>query len=133
MYRFMEAAFGGPARHAGCMRNAAPLARATGAGAQTRLTAIQHAVNRLWRLGQGEPVQPLATGRDLLDRYALAPGPEVGRLLTLLVEAQVMGRVTSPSQARAFLDGLLYHRSATDPFQGPNTSRPQRRNCNGTS
>ncbi|MCY4520243.1 MAG: hypothetical protein OXC13_05620 [Caldilineaceae bacterium] len=112
---------------------AAPLARTTGAGAQTRLTAIQHAVNRLWRLGQGRPVQPLATGRDLLNWYALAPGPEVGRLLTLLVEAQVTGRVTSPAEARVFLDGLLYHRSATDPFQGPNTSRPQRRTCNGTS
>ncbi len=112
---------------------AAPLARATGTGAQTRLTAIQHAVNRLWRLGQGEPVRPLASGQDLLNRYALAPGPEVGRLLTLLVEAQVMGRVTSPAEARVFLDDLLYHRSATDPFQGPNTSRPQRRTCNGTS
>ena len=88
---------------------AAPLARATGTGAQTRLTAIQHAVNRLWRLGQGGPVRPLATGQDLLNWYALTPGPEVGRLLTLLVEAQVMGRVTSPTEAREFLDGLLYH------------------------
>lgn len=88
---------------------AAPLARATGTGAQTRLTAIQHAVNRLWRLGQGGPVRPLATGQDLLNWHALAPGPEVGRLLTLLVEAQVMGRVTSCAEAREFLDGLLYH------------------------
>ena len=88
---------------------AAPLAGATGAGAQTRLAAIQQAVNHLWRLGQGGPVRPLATGRDLLAWYALTPGPEVGRLLTLLVEAQVAGRVTSPAEARAFLDGLLYH------------------------
>ncbi len=88
---------------------AAPLARTTGAGAPARLAAIQHAVNRLWQLGQGGPVQPLATGQDLLDWYALAPGPEVGRLLTLLVEAQVVGRVTSPVEAREFLDGLLYH------------------------
>lgn len=88
---------------------AAPLARAIGAGAHSRLTAIQHAVNHLWRLGQFGPVRPLATGRDLLTWYALAPGPKVGRLLTLLVEAQVMGRVTSPTEAREFLDGLLYH------------------------
>ena len=88
---------------------AAPLVRAIGAGAHSRLTAIQHAVNHLWRLGQFGPVRPLATGRDLLTWYALEPGPKVGRLLTLLVEAQVMGRVTSPTEAREFLDGLLYH------------------------
>ena len=86
---------------------AAPLARATGAGAQTRLTTIQHAVNRLWRLGQGGPVQPLATGQDILTWYDLAPGPKVGRLLALLVEAQVDGRVVSRNQAQRFLDDLL--------------------------
>ena len=87
----------------------APLARAAGGEAPTRLAAIQSAVSRLWRLGRARPVRPLATGRELQEWYALRQGPEIGRLLTLLVEAQVMGRVTSPTEAREFLDGLLYH------------------------
>ena len=86
-----------------------PLARATGGAAPTRLAAIQSAVSRLWRLGRSGPVQPMATGRDLQEWYALPQGPEIGRLLTLLTEAQVLGRVATPGEARQFLDDLLYH------------------------
>lgn len=87
----------------------APLARETGGATPTRLAAIQSTVSHLWRLGRSGPVRPMATGRDLQDWYALPQGPEIGRLLGLLTEAQVLGRVATPGEARRFLDDLLYH------------------------
>lgn len=97
---------GWPALQDACVI-AAPLARETDGEAPTRLASIQGFVSHLWRLGRAGPVRPLATGQDILTWYDLAPGPKVGRLLALLVEAQVGGRVTTRDQARRFLDALL--------------------------
>lgn len=47
---------------------------------------------------------PLLRGGDVMGRFALGPGPEVGRLLALAREAQDLGLVTSREQALAFLD-----------------------------
>ena len=44
---------------------------------------------------------PLITGRDLLREFALQPGPQIGRLLESVREAQVTGDVTTREEALA--------------------------------
>jgi tRNA nucleotidyltransferase/poly(A) polymerase len=46
----------------------------------------------------------LLTGRDLIQQFGLKPGPEIGRLLTALREAQAVGQVTSRKQAEAWME-----------------------------
>jgi len=47
---------------------------------------------------------PLLRGDDVMHHFALAPGPEVGRLLRRAREAQDLGRVTTRDDALAYLD-----------------------------
>ncbi len=49
-----------------------------------------------------EPMRPLLSGHDLME-LGIAPGPEIGRLLALLVDAQLEGEVTNRDTARAWL------------------------------
>jgi poly(A) polymerase len=46
----------------------------------------------------------LVRGEDVMERFHLDPGPEVGRLLGLAREAQDLGLVTSRAEALAYLD-----------------------------
>ena len=46
---------------------------------------------------------PLLTGRDLIRQFGLAEGPEVGRLLASLREAQAVGQVTGREEAEAWV------------------------------
>ncbi len=50
------------------------------------------------------PREPLVRGGDVMARFGLAPGPEVGRLLTRAREAQELGLVSSREEALAYLD-----------------------------
>lgn len=45
----------------------------------------------------------LLTGRDLIQQFGLKPGPEIGRLLTALREAQAAGQVISRQEAEAWM------------------------------
>jgi hypothetical protein len=45
---------------------------------------------------------PLLDGHRLMDALDLSPGPEVGRLLRLIEEAQAAGQLTSEAEAIAF-------------------------------
>jgi putative nucleotidyltransferase with HDIG domain len=47
---------------------------------------------------------PLLRGEDVMRRFALGPGPEVGRLLRRAREAQDLGLVATAQEALAFLD-----------------------------
>jgi poly(A) polymerase len=47
---------------------------------------------------------PLVRGEDVMERFHLDPGPEVGRLLGLAREAQDLGLVTTRAEALAYLD-----------------------------
>lgn len=53
------------------------------------------------------PTKPLLSGEEVMTLLRLSPGPEVGRALAALLEAQAEGRVTTLEEARAF---LLYWR-----------------------
>ena len=48
--------------------------------------------------------EPLLRGGDVMARFALAPGPEVGRLLARAREAQDLGLVSTRDEALAYLD-----------------------------
>ena len=45
---------------------------------------------------------PLLTGGDLMQAFNMAPGPEIGRLLRLIQEAQAAGEVATRDEALAF-------------------------------
>ncbi|MBB5235077.1 HD domain-containing protein [Deinococcus budaensis] len=52
---------------------------------------------------QPAPPPPLLTGRDVMALLDLPPGPAVGEALRAVAEAQALGEVTSPEEARAFV------------------------------
>jgi poly(A) polymerase len=52
----------------------------------------------------GAAAAPLVRGEDVMARFGLAPGPEVGRLLDRAREAQGLGLVTTREEALAYLD-----------------------------
>jgi tRNA nucleotidyltransferase/poly(A) polymerase len=54
-----------------------------------------------------EPVM-LLNGRQLMQRFQLDPGPEIGRLLRLLKEEQAAGAVNSEEEAWRFVESVLH-------------------------
>ena len=56
-----------------------------------------------------EIIQPqkLLNGDDLINDFNLEPGKKIGRIIKLVVEAQVMGVVQTKKQARKLVDELL--------------------------
>ena len=50
----------------------------------------------------GRPTR-LMTGEDIMDLAGIAPGPEVGRILEEIEEAQLSGKIRTPEEAKAFL------------------------------
>jgi poly(A) polymerase len=52
---------------------------------------------------------PLIDGHQLMEALALPPGPEVGRLLEAIREAQAVGQVNSPEEALALAAKLLHN------------------------
>ena len=59
-----------------------------------------------WERRQGREVSPLLRGRDLVDRLGVPPGPEVGRILRAVEEAERAGEVADPAQALALARAL---------------------------
>ncbi|MCB0033430.1 MAG: HDIG domain-containing protein [Anaerolineales bacterium] len=51
-----------------------------------------------------EQAAPLLSGRDVMDHLQLEGGPEIGRLLRLLAEAQTLGEVTTREEAFVFIE-----------------------------
>jgi hypothetical protein len=48
--------------------------------------------------------EPLLRGGDVMARFDLSPGPEVGRLLARAREAQDLGLVSTKDEALTYLD-----------------------------
>ena len=63
-----------------------------------------HFLKEAFEAFKSEPVlpEPLVHGRELL-AWGVPPGPEMGRLLNELYDAQLEGRITSAEEAKAFL------------------------------
>jgi poly(A) polymerase len=53
--------------------------------------------------------EPLLRGDDVMERFGLSPGPEIGRLLARAREAQDLGLVGTREEALAFLDSSPPH------------------------
>jgi tRNA nucleotidyltransferase/poly(A) polymerase len=98
---------------AAAVRGEAPLGVWAGAGG---------AILRSLMSGEGEAQQlamsaPLLRGDDVMSALGLSPGPQVGRLLAELREAQALGFVSSRAEALAYL-----HRLAASPRTGSTDS-----------
>lgn len=71
--------------------------------------AIRHAYARAFERvlaaleEQPQAPRPLLTGEDVMGLLDLSPGPEVGEALRAVAEAQALGEVRTPEEARAFL------------------------------
>ncbi|HET6370827.1 MAG TPA: hypothetical protein VFG95_06495, partial [Nitrospiria bacterium] len=50
--------------------------------------------------------KPLLSGDDVMALLGLSPGPEIGRLLSLLREEQLAGRIRHRNEAEDFLKSL---------------------------
>jgi len=59
------------------------------------------------------PERPFLSGEEVMALLGLRPGPEVGRALAFLLEAQAEGRVRSPEEAKALL--LYWKGGGQDP------------------
>jgi poly(A) polymerase len=79
------------------------------ADAEERLLALYARVAGLRdrQLAQALAAPPLLDGRHLMSGLGLEPGPQVGRLLRQLREAQLDGRVSSAAQALDMARRLL--------------------------
>jgi hypothetical protein len=77
-----------------------------------RLLDIVRDLLQTWWEGPKEIVKPkpLITGSDLIAEFEVAPGPEIGRILEAIREAQAEGEVTSRLQALEYAATLLIQR-----------------------
>jgi tRNA nucleotidyltransferase/poly(A) polymerase len=73
---------------------------------QPDFTALDGLLRELETL-RARPAAPLLAGEAVMRAFELAPGPEVGRLLAAVREAQLAGEVTTADEAREFLRGKL--------------------------
>lgn len=71
--------------------------------------AFQYAVSALRACfeREREPVHPLLTGRDLIERFGLRPGPLVGGILKKLAVLQATGEITTTEQAAEMVRDYL--------------------------
>lgn len=75
----------------------------------TRLLGVIRTLLETWWEGPKEIVRPpsLVDGNDLMKEFGIAPGPELGRLLEAIREAQAAGEVTTRNQALDHAAALL--------------------------
>ena len=82
------------------------LADAATSEAGVRLRAAAALLDQLSRARLQKP-RPLVTGADLQRWFGLAPGPRVGRLLRLVLEAEACRLIATPEDAKRYLNDLL--------------------------
>ena len=87
--------------------------------ARARLLAVSRQLMAAYFEGRDRVVDPtpVLTGRDLMDKFGLPPGPLIGLLLARLKEAQATGQVEDPASALAFIENdpdFIKSRSKSD-------------------
>jgi len=71
------------------------------------LDALTRRIEELAALGAGRKLPPpLLRGEEIMKLRGLSPGPEVGRLIEALREAQLEGAVKTATEAKKFIEGL---------------------------
>ncbi len=79
-----------------------------GSGWQPLVDLVARMLDDYWRSVATRLTQPpLINGRDLLQTFALEPGPQFGRLLEAVREAQAVGTVRTRDEALALVQGLI--------------------------
>lgn len=73
-------------------------------GAERRTAA--ELLELFWERREAREPAPLLRGRDLVDRLGVKPGPEVGRILRAVEQAESAGAVADPEQALALARAL---------------------------
>lgn len=72
------------------------------------LDVVRYLWEAYWEKREEQVAPPLLlNGHDLIKRYRLAPGAQIGELLEALQEAQATGQVSSLEEADALIRGLL--------------------------
>jgi tRNA nucleotidyltransferase (CCA-adding enzyme) len=66
-----------------------------------RLDVVTTLLSAFFQQSEIVAPSPLLNGHELMDALGLSPGPEVGRLLEAIREAQATGEVKSPEAALA--------------------------------
>ncbi|MPY68407.1 CCA tRNA nucleotidyltransferase [Deinococcus sp. SDU3-2] len=76
--------------------------------------AYMRAIDRVLAALEEQPQapRPLLTGEDVMVLLDLSPGPAVGEALRAVAEAQALGEVRTPEEARAFLQAQRAEDSA---------------------
>src|SRR5262249_27406957 len=69
-----------------------------------RATIVRALLHGWEEMPRGAAAPPLLRGEDVMARFGIPPGPEVGRLLERAREAQGLGLVTTRDEALAYLD-----------------------------
>jgi tRNA nucleotidyltransferase/poly(A) polymerase len=69
----------------------------------SRLRGVLASLLEAWQASTAAVLPSLVDGRDVMRVLGLAPGPEVGRILERVREAQVEGRLRDRRQALAYL------------------------------
>jgi len=117
IYRFFQAA--GPAGVEICMLSLADQLATSGASLSQdvwihQIDVVRALLEAYWEHPE-QSVTPtsLITGKDLLDQFRLAPGPQIGKLLAQVREAQAVGEVRDRE------DALEYVRQALAENQNP--------------
>ncbi len=77
-------------------------------GWQQLLDLVTRILDEYWRSVADRLTQPtLINGRDLMQAFAMEPGPQIGRLLDAVREAQAVGAVRTRAEAMALVQGLI--------------------------
>ncbi len=61
----------------------------------------------------GTRLPPLITGREILERFGLPPGPRIGRLLEKVHEARAAGEIATPGEALDLVSRLVGNNGIT--------------------
>jgi hypothetical protein len=79
-----------------------------GSGWQPLVGLVVQMLAYYWERQPGRAQSPpLLDGRDLLQSFGLEPGPQIGRLLGAVREAQAIGQVRTRDEAIELVKGLI--------------------------
>ena len=79
----------------------------------TRMLEVTRTLLQTWWDGPKEIIQPslLVDGNDLIKEFGITPGPELGRLLSAIREAQAAGELATRKQALDYAAAVLASKS----------------------
>jgi poly(A) polymerase len=68
---------------------------------------LRYVIEERFKVDSVTKPQKLIDGNDIIDKYGVAPGPEIGRLLEAVREAQASGEVNTKEEALLLVQRLI--------------------------